>query len=508
MLSQQETKFPSWHQLPHQGQKTRHLHTSTLFDHYIITIGGSSHNESINTEEISIFDIFTHQWQKAEIRGFQPKFRYGHTACLYDTNKIIVYGGEVNEETSNEILILTIIQEDGQGFIIQCGKVSEERGDPRRCYHSAEIFGDQMYVFGGVDSKDRASNELWSFDLKELEWTKWPQEGDVPSHRLRHKSVLINNKMFIFGGRNNTESFMRMNDLHSLDLETFHWSEIRCTGTLPSSRNGMSLVEHKGLLFLFGGYTDNEEFSNELFSLNLKNNKWKRIQAKNESPSKRANSTIISYQDGVFIFGGGQDNHELNDLFYLSLPSHQDKRKLRSNSNQMSQLYLSSLYSDVTFIVQDQRIPAHRMLLGTRCEYFADIFSSSSGTENSNNKDIEIKDCNVETFQALLRYIYCEKVDLAEELALNLFVLCKKWEFKELEEECEEFLVDTLEVRNALERAQLANELKAKKLISSLIEFIIDNMNELEKVGDLSQIPPEINVKVMFELKKRVELIK
>jgi len=72
--------------------------------------------------------------------------------------------------------------------------VSEERGDPRRCYHSAEIFGDQMYVFGGVDSKDRASNELWSFDLKELEWTKWPQEGDVPSNYF--SSYCLSNFIF------------------------------------------------------------------------------------------------------------------------------------------------------------------------------------------------------------------------------------------------------------------------------------------------------------------------
>ena len=45
---------------------------------------------------------------------------------------------------------------------------------------------------------------------------------------------------------------------------------MKCTGSLPSPRNGMSLIEHKGLLYVFGGVLDNDAYSNELFSLNPK----------------------------------------------------------------------------------------------------------------------------------------------------------------------------------------------------------------------------------------------
>ena len=56
------------------------------------------------------------------------------------------------------------------------------------------------------------------------------------------------------------------------------------------------------------------------------------------------------------------------------------------NSEVMKQLFLNkSLYSDVTFIVDGKKIPAHRCVLTTRCEVmsamFSGQFSESSTTE-------------------------------------------------------------------------------------------------------------------------------
>ena len=136
----------------------------------------------------------------------------------------------------------------------------------------------------------------------------------------------------------------------------------------------------------------------------------------------------------------------------------------------------------------------------------------------ANQKEIEITDCKAASFKgiftrensfdkdlALLKYIYCDEVDFTEGLALDLFVLCNKWLFKELEEECEDYLAESLTVGNVLERAQLANKLEAVKLMGSVIQFIIEKMPELEKRGDLYKMPSVINVKVMFELKNRAE---
>jgi len=191
-----------------------------------------------------------------------------------------------------------------------------------------------------------------------------------------------------------------MNNLYSLDLDTLHWSEVKCSGVTPSPRNGMSLVEHSGSLYLFGGYTENEEFSNELFSLNLKgDHKWKMVQAKNEFPCKRANHTMIPHENGIFIIGGGNEIEDLSDLSYLNLLSIYKEKKLTDHAAQMSRLYLDSLYSDVVFLVQGEKIYGHKVLLGTRCEYICNMFSS--GMMEANQKEIEITDCKAASFKGI-----------------------------------------------------------------------------------------------------------
>jgi len=64
------------------------------------------------TEDISIFNIFTYEWQRAILTGPKPKYRFGHTACLFNQNKIIVYGGEINNQPASEVLIITISLEN------------------------------------------------------------------------------------------------------------------------------------------------------------------------------------------------------------------------------------------------------------------------------------------------------------------------------------------------------------------------------------------------------------
>jgi BTB/POZ domain-containing protein 9 len=39
-------------------------------------------------------------------------------------------------------------------------------------------------------------------------------------------------------------------------------------------------------------------------------------------------------------------------------------------SQQMAQLCMSNDYSDVTFIVENQALPAHKVILASRSEYF------------------------------------------------------------------------------------------------------------------------------------------
>lgn len=75
-------------------------------------------------------------------------------------------------------------------------------------------------------------------------------------------------------------------------------------------------------------------------------------------------------------------------------------------SDQMAQLCLSTDYSDVTFIVQNRKLPAHRVILAARSEYFRALLYG--GLSESHQTEIEL-DVPYEAFTALIKFIYSGK---------------------------------------------------------------------------------------------------
>lgn len=69
----------------------------------------------------------------------------------------------------------------------------------------------------------------------------------------------------------------------------------------------------------------------------------------------------------------------------------------------MAQLCQSSNYSDVTFIVENEKIPAHRVILAARSEYFRALLYG--GLSEASQSEIVLK-IPLEAFKALLKYVY------------------------------------------------------------------------------------------------------
>ena len=61
------------------------------------------------------------------------------------------------------------------------------------------------------------------------------------------------------------------------------------------------------------------------------------------------------------------------------------------NSEVMRVLFLNkTLYSDITFVVNGQKIPAHRCVLTTRCEVLSAMFSG----QFAESKTTEVRSCD------------------------------------------------------------------------------------------------------------------
>lgn len=82
-------------------------------------------------------------------------------------------------------------------------------------------------------------------------------------------------------------------------------------------------------------------------------------------------------------------------------------------SGDLFDLLRSGENTDVTFIVQETKFPAHRIILASRCAFFkvllfGDMKEAHSGAE------IPILDTTADSFKALLEYIYTGRVCLGD----------------------------------------------------------------------------------------------
>lgn len=83
-----------------------------------------------------------------------------------------------------------------------------------------------------------------------------------------------------------------------------------------------------------------------------------------------------------------------------------------SNSllDQLSELYLNEKDSDIVFIIDNERISAHKFVLMLRCEYFRLMFLS--GLREAINGEVVVKETSLIAFKTVLNYMYTGKIYL------------------------------------------------------------------------------------------------
>lgn len=129
-------------------------------------------------------------------------------------------------------------------------------------------------------------------------------------------------------------------------------------------------------------------------------------------------------------------------------------------SDQMAQLCMSEDYSDVIFVVENEKLPAHRVILASRSEYFRALLYG--GMCESNQSEIVLK-IPLDAFKALLRFIYSGHMSLTqmkEETILDTLGLANQYGFTELELAISEYLRQVLSLNNVcaiLDAARLYN---------------------------------------------------
>jgi len=269
-------------------------------------------------------------WATPKCMGEVPSRRSGHSFCIVGDYAYLFGGNDSRKPPgpNNDLFKLDMTSAEFYWTKIEnTGRCPEPRS-----HHSVVVHGSKIIIFGGFRSSSIRYNDVWVLDTTTDEWSQphagatetradgevvfkrvWP---DVPLPRGAHSATLIGgSQMFIFGGYGGSGYSRRdFNDVSILDLETWEWRVLECTGEEPAARSGHQGVAVQDKIYIIGGWNSMDQFDN-MYVLDTLANVWSKPAVSGDFGPPRWNFSAVSVFAvpfwKVFVFGGNSGN--LND---------------------------------------------------------------------------------------------------------------------------------------------------------------------------------------------------
>lgn len=134
--------------------------------------------------------------------------------------------------------------------------------------HTACLWQDsKLLVYGGENEHREYLSDLVIYDINTSHWTQPEIRGTTPKGRARHAAAVYDDKLFIVGGLAGTDTYT-LDEICYLDLKTWTWSR----SWSFVARFDHSTWIWGGRIWVFGGLGPDMERTGELLSLDLKSN--------------------------------------------------------------------------------------------------------------------------------------------------------------------------------------------------------------------------------------------
>jgi len=104
-------------------------------------------------------------------------------------------------------------------------------------------------------------------------------------------------------------------------------------------------------------------------------------------------------------------------------------------------IFNSEIHSDVTLIIDDKQIKAHRVILAMRNEaMFSCMYKEAT------QKTVTLKDFEYEIIFTFIKFLYTDECEITENNAVSLLVCCNHYCDKVLQNRCERFLLTGISI--------------------------------------------------------------
>jgi N-acetylneuraminic acid mutarotase len=284
--------------------RPRSGHSAVIYNHAMYIFGGLG---EYRYNDLFRFDFSSCTW--TEIKPVDestiPSKRCKHSACVYQ-NMMYIFGGWDSSGKLNDMH--RYVFERNTWELVPCTNPPAARSA-----HSVAIYQSSMYLFGGIG--DNKYNDMYRFSFKKNQWSMINQRNAPPRRSSYGGAHIYNDRMYIVCGL----GCGKFNDCHMFDFASDTWTELKYSNdsrATPSKRGRHTCVLVDDILYMFGGYVGIHR-SNELFLLNLRTNQWQQIASTKNFPAAREGHSAVFYNESMWLFGGWHENGWYNDIYTL-----------------------------------------------------------------------------------------------------------------------------------------------------------------------------------------------
>ncbi|WKY01860.1 hypothetical protein Q1695_015683 [Nippostrongylus brasiliensis] len=156
----------------------------------------------------------------------------------------------------------------------------------------------------------------------------------------------------------------------------------------------------------------------------------------------------------------------------------------------VNSLYSNSELSDVVFVVGEERIHAHRLLLAARSEYFRSMLYG--GLKESIEDEVVLSGTDPAAFTALLRYLYTGRLSIRRvehKQLVDILCLAHEYQLKCIQDDLVAYFKRTLNIRNYFLTLNTAMMLSIDNLTERCLKFADYNCHDVLNSQDFNALP-------------------
>lgn len=144
----------------------------------------------------------------------------------------------------------------------------------------------------------------------------------------------------------------------------------------------------------------------------------------------------------------------------------------------MKKLLMDGKHHNLILKVANKEFLVHQNILMARSTVFEAMLSHDMTEKNEGV--IDVPDCDPESMQEFLHYVYCGKVEnWSSDIALGLYYLADKYNIIPLKGKCTEFLKKSLSISTVCDIIQLALNHSDSDLLEHSTEYFLNHVSDI-----------------------------